>query len=459
MKTRSHVVNLIKEFARKNYGVGKSIFGINLPAPYEQIERLILNNIAETPATILLANELPRERFEKFDLVNPNAGNLLKFNFDLASKKTADIDETRQAEVIISPGLGGGDSDFRLFATFNEFRKIFPQKNCLIYSPLDEGKDRMIRYTRGNLYYADQNSINEEESANFFEKVIKPKIIDDSGQLIPPQHCSKFILANFSIGCREAESHFKYLENYLCRKNCDQSLIEEYLNRMAIINIASPRNWELEISRPNTLSIVSLTDAGSKKPLQFLLDFYLNEEMHLRPISKIIRPNAAKIKKEMLVVMGQGLVLNGTVQNTSGSFRGNPLGHNLSNHIEGIKNNAELTKLVSFFSAFLDKTISDQEFENIKNDLFRDAGNYRKKLDNPSQKEMKALFESWYSYQKQEEASRNKVLSVVSAALFGKAEAESFCSESSLDLPKNTLAPEEAFKLLSGNTKNSSNQL
>ena len=204
----SPLITAVKQFAAKRYEIGKSIFGIGLHSPYESVVAKVCDNFLPSSAQILAANDLAREQFAKIGPVNPDAGMVLGFDAGVASKKHAKVDDVREATVVVVPGLGGGDTASKLRATLGEFQRIFPKEKCLIYSPEAEGVDRAFRHARGMLYYVDHDSI-LEESKNFFEKVIKPRITDKSGKLIPPEVCPKLVLASFSIGCREAESHFQ----------------------------------------------------------------------------------------------------------------------------------------------------------------------------------------------------------------------------------------------------------
>lgn len=439
LKLYKNLSGLIYEFARKNYGVGRDVFGISLPSPYAGITKLICDNIGPTPEQIFEANALPPNQYKSEGSLplNEYAGKLVKFEMaNLTSKKIANEDDARKAEIIVNPGLGGGDSLERLHSTLSEFRRLFPQKELAIYSPLNEGKNRSVRHARGALYYVNQNSINEEESANFFDKVIKPKITDESGKFLPPEDCKKFLLANFSIGCREAESHFRFFLKQLRKNGLSEDVARKYLNQIAILNVASPRNWDQITEQPYTLSIISLDDAGSKKPPQFLLDFYLNAKFHSQEqkISKIIRPFPGD-KKEMLVIMDPGIITCGGVRKESGPFIPNPLGHNLANHIDGILKNSELSQLIKSFDFFLDRPISDRDFLSFKKDLFSGASDYRENFENPSEEDMMALFESWFSYQEREIAAR-KNSPFTSRFLQKTAQSESACSNKILPFLK-----------------------
>jgi hypothetical protein len=400
---------LIKSFARKRYGASREIFGIGLSPHYAGITKLICDNIGPPPEQIFEMNNLPPDQSQKFLSINEDAGNLVKFDDGIDSRKTANLDDVMETEIVVSPGLAGGDTPGRLHSTLTGFQRLFPSKKCAIYSPKREGLKRPERYAMGLRYYANQESIDIEESANFFNKVIKPKITDESGNLIPPKNCQKFVLANFSIGCREAESHFRFFQEWLRSIGLPEDVVAKYLDRMALLHIASPRNWNNFTKQPYTLGVISLTDAGSKKPSPFLLDFYLREEFHQREVSKILRPilDGTEMNREILAIMGPGVATCGGVHKESGQFIPNPLGHNLANYIDGIENNSELSRLVTSFDVFLNSKISSQEFADYRSDLLCDAKPH-KEIEKPSEEGMEALFETWHDYQELEiKAERN----------------------------------------------------
>lgn len=383
--------------------------------PHHDIARLLCENILPLPSQILSANETLCD-VEYPEIPNDHihsAGKVLKFKTDTKSELIeADEDNIRDAQIIISPGLGGAANGKRSLSTFGDFAtELFPDKKCLLYSPLDEVLKRDDRYAKGMRYYVEQHSINEKESENFYNTVIKPRLFDEHSKMLPPSEFQKIMLASFSIGCREAESHFRYFERQLKLSGLTSEQREEYTNKFIMLHIASPRNWSPNIEQVDTLSLISLSDIGSKKLPQFLLDFYLSPELHSQIISKILRPN----QKELLITLADGVVPCGSIKD--GKFTENPLGHNLHEHVVGINNNETARESVDLFASYLDPKMSHKDFQAIRTKEFAGAAPYKESPDcAPSQEGLEALFGAIKNYHDRERIAKAEALATIPSA-------------------------------------------
>lgn len=392
---------LYKVAAQKYRIKNTPVAGIPLPSTYSPVLNTIMSNIVDFDAITKGSNNLANS--DKAS--NEDAGKVVQFSDGLASKNQLDADGIRDTQVFISPGLEGGSTAKKLHNTYKEFKRLFPKANCAIYSPLDDANNSARRYFNGMEYYINEGAINAPESLNFLNNVILPKILDQNDELLKPEKCGKITLANFSIGCREERSHVRYFANYLRRKDVEEDEVKKYLDLIAVLNVASPINWSGgAFDSATSVNLVSLTDMGNKKPVDFFKAIYCNEKLFEPKVSKFFRLSSP----EFLLVAGPGIIPNGGI-NESGSFVPNPSGHNLHQYVNGILGNQDLLRIVDQFNDFADPAVpSEDSSAKLKKSLKQefDRSKAQKYLDNTaevSEKGLEALIETLHSYVLQEE--------------------------------------------------------
>ena len=378
------------------------VAGIPLPSTYLPVLNTIMNNIVDLDA---ITEGLKRVDGKSESRVNADAGTVVRFADNEESKKLLNDEDIRDTQVFITPGLEGGSSAKRLHNTYKEFKKLFPKVNCAVYSPLDDGNNPSRRYFNGMEYYINEGVINSSESHNFLQKVILPKILDKGGKVLRPEECGKITLANFSIGCREQRSHVRHFANYLRLMDVEEDDIKKYLDLIAVLNIASPVNWSGgTFDSATTVNLVSLTDMGNKKPVDFFKAIYCNEKLFEPKVSRFFR----LASPEFLLVAGPSIIPNGGA-NESGFFVSNPSGHNLHQYVKGILGNPELLRITDQFNDFANPGISVEDSsaklkESLKQEF--DKSKARKYFDTTkdvSEAGLATLIETLHSYVLREE--------------------------------------------------------
>lgn len=410
---------------------------------HPSIVKLVYENLLPPASNIFAANEklCAPERSARFESGDEEFyGKILKFGAHSKSLLPSSFQDDGPADVVIFPGLGGAADKKRALSTYNDFANLLPDKKCVFYAPLGEKNEetREVRYARGMLYYANQHSVDEKESSKFYEEFLKPRLIDN-GKVVPPESFPKLVMAGFSIGCRESESHLRYFENMLRQLGVSDIDCKKYTDRLARVNIASPRNWDYGVEQPNTLSFVSLSDFGSKKPIQFMRDFYLNAEFQLSgKVALVGRHNLGGDFQESLVVLPDEFVPCGSARN--GKFYSNPLGHNLFEHAVAIGNNEQTREMFNSFAlTFLDPKISEKEFKNERMSGFARNGGvmHEEKLSLPTNQDLMTCFRVATNYQDRENKAKIEAEKIQKSAENKVIASQSECGNTIRDNDKN----------------------
>ncbi|MES2677941.1 MAG: hypothetical protein V4612_06510 [Pseudomonadota bacterium] len=289
-------------------------------------------------------------------------------------------EDAEQFSTVLSPGLGWGSSAKSIYESYFPVSQLIDNKDLLVYSPLTDADRREGRFKKGLMYYYDESYINEEESENFFNKILKNRFFDKDGKLKNPGNVSNLMLFGFSIGHRENISHMNYLHERiaeaLVREGKSPDLVQEYFTKIALINIASPVNWEglrlpkemlselesgsismqdaeeavkeymsqnkspkskvMKLPELKIINYRSFTDVGTLKLESDFNNFNCNRRFAAPKIFKFLRPDR---ESEVLYVMGKSLVPD--VFFDDGAIKDDSLGHNLSNYARAIFDNSE----------------------------------------------------------------------------------------------------------------------
>lgn len=393
---------MLNEIVEGESRMAKDVMGFTLPkTDYGQTKTIIEQNLMISPADIrFLPGSIAPGPYNK------SAGEILSFN-DRKDLTKLDIDKISSSKVIAIPGLGGGDTLDRASQSLSQFKRLFPE--AILYSPLLEGERREDRYLNGLYHYQNEDAINQDESENFFKKVISPKILDENGKLLPPEAMDRFSLVGFSIGSREIKSHINYLFEFLLKHDVEKPDIQKYLDKISVVNIGSPINWSNHKASysPFILNILSVTDQGTRKPDEVMRGFYLDSKSHLEEASLFHRPFAEK-GKDCAVILGNDAVPNGKIEN--GVFVPNLLGHNLSGYIEALLNASDpVKKLLDLQRSFTsDCGISGEQFKKESIACLKGAREfeYDREL---KEHDVKNLLKSWSSYTQRELAQKDRV--------------------------------------------------
>ncbi len=365
----------------------KSVAGIPLISnPYFTDIRKIVTENTISPQTALKA----------YLSIEPGPENIYAGEFLSLSKFGLDKvedHELRDAKVIAIPGLGGAETPGRATQSLTQVKRMFPE--AILHSPLREGVGRPTRYSAAMAYYSGEEFIIEDESENFFKKVLEKKFLDKSGKLMPADSVQRFMLLNFSIGCREAKSHINYLVEFLSRRGVEIDEIKNYLKQILVMNIAGPANWpHLPASTsPNILNIMSLVDMGSKKPDGLFRALFLNPDFYSLPESLIKRPHS---DSETLLTFSPRVTLNSKLSD-SGKLIQNPLGHSLDFYTNALMRHNTSSSLIELQQKFIDYKTTYSDYQKELESHLTTSLTYDDKrvLD---VEDVKMLLDSWTDY-------------------------------------------------------------
>jgi len=153
-----------------------------------------------------------------------------------------------QHNVVVCTGLGGGAED-ELYRTWFATSRFLPNDPSIaVYVSVNEGEGNEERYRQGSAYYYDSSYINEKESKNYFEKVLKNKFFNKYGKLKKLEEINPLTLIGYSIGYREIKSHTNYLyekiKEALVKEGRKPEEAQNYFDRLIVYNVGSPVNWE-----------------------------------------------------------------------------------------------------------------------------------------------------------------------------------------------------------------------
>lgn len=333
------------------------------PASAIDINRLIENNIlglGVTPQVI------------KSGKHNELAGKVVTFDRPWESETLSPKDVSEDFSVVLSCGLGGGSSVSGLYKSYFAISRLLDIDRVAVYSSLNDAEQRQERFRKAMPYYYDQSHINEEESRNFFDQVLKKKFFNDEGRLKDFRKMSDLVLFGFSVGHRENVSHINFLQreisSALDRESKSPDLIKKYFEKVALVNIGSPVNWSgkrvsqkilkalesgeilpAEITEKdfivesaghsmqkkslqfNIVNFRSVFDMGTAKPESDFNNFHCNSAIFVPEIFKFARPN----HKDYMYVLGAGKVRE-FYFDESEMPKDNALGHELINYARAI---------------------------------------------------------------------------------------------------------------------------
>jgi len=334
------------------------------------INKIIINNQ-------LGKGDTPQMGIMKSGLKSEFSGHPITFG---DSGEPTILTDTSESKVVLSPGLGGGSSKRSLHASWLPVSQLI-DKNIIIYAPLTD-TDRPARFRRGLPGYYDRTYINQEESENFFNKILKNRFFDDKGILKNPENISNLVLFGFSIGHRENLSHINYLHKQISKalldEGSDKKFIQNYFDKISLINIASPLNWDdiklpteilegLESGRlspadaekyrlenPNTkqleedklpkftiINYRSVVDMGTSKPISDFNVFHCNKNFYVPKIFSFGRFGMSGY--EVMYIIGRGLIEESFIdEGDIETIKTNGLGHDLSAYVDAISKNTDL---------------------------------------------------------------------------------------------------------------------
>lgn len=439
------LADLITRVAKKHCGLDQKVLGFHLEDSAALAARRVLDGIISSAGQVIAAAEAPKENFTVDPkLTNPYAGQVLTFGSGASSLKETKEDEIKRAEIIVSPGLGGGGSEWALHDTMFQMSRVFPGRHLAIYSPVNEGEGRACRYALGMGCYIVPSFINEEESENFFKKVFAPRFFDPSGKPLPPEKCSRIVLGNFSIGGREAESHFRFFANQLLASGVRKRDIPQYFDKIALFNIGCPRpSWGNPEDRPLTATVFSQDDVGCRKLPQFMIDFLLNGRLGSSPAEIIARPGfgGEKDDREMLLLLRHGEIPCGGVRSPGGRFVPNVLGHNLANYVDAIirlkspeGGSEAMVNTVGLFDAFADRAASSAIVTDRRRAVFQQAQTHEElPIEHIGEEEVMHYLLHLDAYAQREMKARNEAFDFVRRFFVGRSPQPSACAE---ELPK-----------------------
>ncbi|MBM5782109.1 MAG: hypothetical protein FJ368_01665 [Pelagibacterales bacterium] len=376
---RNQFLGILEKVIKSKSSDFSEFIGFVIPhQDYVQVEKIIKSNLMPDFSDLRFIPSSIKPGPE-----NKCAGSFFSLKKDQLIE--AEKSELKEAKVIVSPGLGGGDSEKQLKYSIEEFRRIFP--DAVVYSPLKDGQGRESRYIEGLHYYQNENYINLEESNNFFAKIILPKITDKDGNLLKPEEIEKFTLAGFSIGSRENRSHLEYTYEFLLSKGVAEAEIPKYFDRISVVNIGSPVNWSslrVDSIPIFTTNILSATDMGTRKPDSLMRAIYLDPECHDNDSSFFYRPNSTN---NHLIVLGNNYVPVVSQRVV------NKLGHDLAAYIDAVIKNKEITEILEFHRDSSQGSFAKEKIKDVisKKREFK----YDKNL-NPEGVE--ALVDSWANH-------------------------------------------------------------
>ena len=350
----------------------RTIAGIYKPTISPMVKQIIGSNFlskkqeADILAAIAEFEQIPKEKAEIGFY-----GSVVTQR-DRTTVEKVDPKKILESEVVLIPGLGGAASQKRIVAHVLTLEKMLPEARSVFYVPEGEFAENVAeRYAKGVMPYINSHYINENESANFFEKVLKQKFFDEEGKLLPAEECKRLVIVSHSIGAREAGSHIRYFKKYLEEEcNLIPADIEPYMNKILRFNVGSPLTSGTETTLSPSINIVSLSDTGSKKPQEFIEKTYANAAFYKKPVT--FSTVTGGYAKKALVVVQPGIVE---------SSDKDPFGHSAYSYIEAISKRPEFTELLQAVKKFANHDISDEEAIGELKAVFRDAERYP--LKNP----------------------------------------------------------------------------
>lgn len=303
-----------------------------------QLKKLIGDNVLGQGIS---PQKLDSNKFNEF------AGELLGFEtirYDkdqyLTTFGKSDIKKSK--DIVFSPGLGGGENKKRLEDSLLILTHFKEKSGLLAYSPLDEGINRKNRFNNGLPYYQNPYFINETESNNFFDKVLKSKFFNADGTLKTIEEIDHLTLSGYSIGHRENISHINYLIREFRKIGLKDEEIDEYLEKISLINIGSPVNWTVEIQddhpiqKLRIINIRSQLDFGTAKPIEDFNNFHNNPDFRYDKLPYFQNPNNPN---EVMFVLTKDIV--------GDNFDLRTKGHDLNNYMKVIASHPELQRVVT----------------------------------------------------------------------------------------------------------------
>ena len=398
----------------KNFNISSPVIKVRTA---EDTDKLIKDNMlgsGKSPQNILPAK-----------IPNPLAGELVTFLKPWKAERL-DQNDSNKFDIILSCGLGGGSSEDNLYESFYPITKLLDSQNLAVYSSLTDCVKRDERFRKGLPYYYDESYINDEESSNFFKKVLEKRFFDNKGKLKDPENVSNLMLFGFSIGHRENKSHMNYLYQKISstveKEGINSKQIQAYFNKIALINIASPVNWDCrklpkeiivgleqgkispgeaeeyyekhgsidkEIPYPpittRTINYRSVLDFGTAKPKSDFNNFHCNHDLF---VGKIFKFKSPKQGQESMYLIGKGL-MEDILEEDIKTWKNNTLGHNLTNYAKTIYGNVE-----TLFPVNILKSSKDWERTDAIKDSMTKVAIFKKDRE-PSTKDFGKLKENW----------------------------------------------------------------
>lgn len=374
---------------------------------------------------------------------NMHAGKFFTFNpkgQDLYEDLEVEGEDLHNIPVLVSCGLGGGYSKKTLFDSWLPFQQLLSinPEDIAVYSSLNEGESSKTRFQKGLPYYYDESYINQEESENFFEKFLKLRFFNKDDSLKNLDEISPLLLLNFSIGYRETKSHMNFLYQkvlkVLEKEGIDLKEVSKIFDKIQSINVASPVNWsnkklpnylikELENgnisvrdienymtkefisfdqrdlfqlpSPEQTISVRSIFDKGTAKPVDDFNNFHRNHKLFQYPVNYFERQYLNNpIKKDEMTIIKDTKLYNISFCKSGNSIylKNNSLGHNLPNYTEAMSNSSAQHLKVERFKDFL-LNIKSEQVEQNKNNIPKieyQIGRIPTEIDNET------LINQWY---------------------------------------------------------------
>jgi hypothetical protein len=327
----------------------KPIAGITPPNFKQSVLQLVEDNLFKK-GSLLVEKKEPEQCKE-----NPLAGKVVVIEQGLVEMRKS---KTKKPQVIFVPGLGGGTSSSRVERNLSSAQKFLPNADMVVYVPLHECDAKQHeRYANGTKLYDDRNFINEEESRNFFEQVIKTKFCDEQGNLLPPEQCERLILVNHSIGAREAVSHMKWLKRHLAESGLGEAEIKKYMDKILRINIASPDSFHDESDLSRSITFFNTNDCGSKKPWSFLVKICMNPVCYEQAVNLF---SCDDKKRHVICTMAPGIIPSLVIRDNE-VVAIDVFSHGIDSYEQGMNTNAEVKAILDACAEFLNPSLSDHK--------------------------------------------------------------------------------------------------
>lgn len=357
----------------------KFVAGIRLPKEHSEFWDEALryeneNTFSSTREVIQLANN-PKVIIPPFESFNTDlAGKLVALKEDnntgekslLPLSTLADI---RSVDAVVFLGLDTADDERGIILGIQKFGALLnnnetlvdKKRNIVAYYPSEQ---RDERYKNGLLYFANE-SFSTAHTDTFVSKYIIPRLLNDKGDLLPPDEVKPLVMFGYSLGGREAimieNSIIDFFQNMLGKTKTE---ITPYMNKFFRYGVGHAVNWEAPSRQAASCAVtfVAATDLGIKRPQSFMNGVFSDDEPFTQPMSFRHHKNAYEdFPREFLCVLKS---LPPSVER-NGKSRLNPLGHGLLHYLSAIEQHG--TIITAMLQDFMEKKSPEQLVSPLRN--------------------------------------------------------------------------------------------